>query len=84
MENYTWIRSEDKRSGKEYGGITPNPRAHQIEYKSQTDFVDIKVSSFPICVAWSQVTDIVLLVVAVDDGLHRQKNQLILPQKKYR
>jgi len=71
----------------EVGGITQNTRAHQIEYKGQKiTFIDT-----PGHEAFSnmrsrgaKVTDLVLLVVAIDDGVQPQTKESINFAKEHK
>lgn len=73
------IRGTDVTSG-EIGGITQNTRAHQIDYQGQKiSFIDTPghEAFSSMRSRGAKVTDIVLLVVAADDGVQPQTKESI-------
>jgi len=64
----------------EVGGITQNTRAHQIEYKGQKiTFIDTPghEAFSSMRSRGAKVTDMVMLVVAIDDGVQPQTKESI-------
>lgn len=73
------IRGTDVQTG-EVGGITQNTRAHQIEYNGQKiTFIDTPGHEAfkDMRSRGAKVTDIVVLVVAADDGVQPQTKESI-------